>query len=62
MNRPVTTPTAEQSIELQQRAETALSMALHYARQGNHSSALAKARRAIAALSQAAAAGGTTND
>lgn len=60
--KPTTPPadnTAEQlAIALQYRAENALSMALHYTRHGNTAVALAKARRAIAALSQAATAGG----
>ena len=54
--RPHTPPPGDSealAVELQQRAENALSLALHYARIGSHPQALAKARRAIAALSQA---------
>ena len=54
--RPHTPPPGDSealALELQQRAENALGLALHYARIGSHPQALAKARRAIAALSQA---------
>lgn len=51
------TPSQQQRIELQQRAENALSVALHHTRQGNHHQALAKSRRAIAALSLASTQG-----
>lgn len=52
------TPSQQQRIELQQRAENALSVALHHTRRGNHHQALAKSRRAIAALSLASMEGG----
>lgn len=56
--RPHTPPPGDSealAVELQQRAENALSLALHFTRIGSQPQALAKARRAIAALSQACA-------